>query len=356
MQDLVRCDDITYQDFDLNAKHFFAVVGPDCGAGDDDDGDDDGELYWRVGPCPISDYRTRTGDLRTVTMSDVVSRRQYHELPIFQEYFRPAGLDDMIDLGLPAAHPHYRSFILFRGAGSCDFSERDRAVLEMLRPHLYRLEAYAALRRQLSDALRAQEGVAESDPYAELTPREREIVELVAEGKTNAQIAVQLWVAPSTVKKHLEHIYAKLGVGSRTAAALRLQHCCALPDSQQPHLYGRCIPIVSSPAGPATKATASAPDWFTAASTNARPRFGPRQPSPHHLMPPSGHSAGVEKRAPDSTQALSLTLLSVRAFSAEPGDAAGNVHPARRRGPRSDHPQTCRRRSRRHSHPVQRST
>lgn len=219
MQDLVRCDDITYQDFDLNAKHFFAVVGPDCGAGDDDDD----ELYWRVGPCPISDYRTRTGDLRTVTMSDVVSRRQYHELPIFREYFRPAGLDDMIDLGLPAAHPHHRSFILFRGAGSCDFSERDRAVLEMLRPHLYRLEAYAALRRQLSDALRAQEGVADSDPYAELTPREREIVELVAEGKTNAQIAVQLWVAPSTVKKHLEHIYAKLGVGRRTAAATLLR-------------------------------------------------------------------------------------------------------------------------------------
>jgi DNA-binding CsgD family transcriptional regulator len=93
----------------------------------------------------------------------------------------------------------------------------------MLRPHLYRLEAYAALRRQLSDALRAQEGVAESDPYAELTPREREIVELVAEGKTNAQIAVQLWVAPSTVKKHLEHIYAKLGVGRRTAAATLLR-------------------------------------------------------------------------------------------------------------------------------------
>jgi DNA-binding CsgD family transcriptional regulator len=216
MQDLVHCDDITYQDLDLNAQRFYAVVGPDDEVDDPDDVD---ELYWRVGPCPISDYRTRTGDLRTVTMSDLIDQRRYHDLPIFREYFRPAGLDNMIDLGLPAVLPRQRSFILFREAGAGDFSERDRAVLEMLRPHLYRLEAYAALRRQLSEALRAQEDSAEPDPYAELTSREREIVELVAEGKTNAQIAVQLWIAPCTVKKHLEHIYSKLGVGRRTAAA-----------------------------------------------------------------------------------------------------------------------------------------
>jgi len=216
MQDLVHCDDITYQDLDLNVQRFYAVVGPDDEVDDPDDTD---ELYWRVGPCPISDYRTRTGDLRTVTMSDLIDRRRYHDLPIFREYFRPAGLDHMIDLGLPAVLPRQRSFILFREAAAGDFSERDRAVLEMLRPHLYRLEAYAALRRQLSEALRTQEVFAEADPYAELTSREREIVALVAEGKTNAQIAVQLWVAPSTVKKHLEHIYSKLGVGRRTAAA-----------------------------------------------------------------------------------------------------------------------------------------
>lgn len=213
MQELVRCDDITYQECDPNAKRFHAMVavGPD--------GDDDDELYWSAGPCPISDYRTRTGDLGAVTMSDVIGQRGYHELPIFREYFGPAGLDHVIDLGLPTALTRQRSFVLFRQAGADDFSQRDRAVLEMLRPHLYRLEAHAALRRQLSDALRTQEGAAESHPYAELTPREREIVELVAEGKTNAQIAAQLWVAPSTVKKHLEHIYAKLGVGRRTAAA-----------------------------------------------------------------------------------------------------------------------------------------
>ena len=40
---------------------------------------------------------------------------------------------------------------------------------------------------------------------------------------TNAQIAAELWVTPATVKKHLENVYLKLGVGSRAAAASRVQ-------------------------------------------------------------------------------------------------------------------------------------
>jgi DNA-binding NarL/FixJ family response regulator len=52
-----------------------------------------------------------------------------------------------------------------------------------------------------------------------LTPREREILDLVAEGSSNAEIAERLWVSLGTVRKHLDHVYAKLGVHTRTAAA-----------------------------------------------------------------------------------------------------------------------------------------
>lgn len=218
VQDLVPCDDISYQDCDLAAHRFLALVG--VGGGDEDEDD---ELYWAAGPCPISDFRARTGCLDVVTMSDVIDRRHYHALPIFLDYFGPAGLDHVLDLGLPAAATHHRSFVLFRATGTSDFSQRDRAVLELLRPHLCRLEEHAALRRRLSATLRTPDDDAELVHCADLTPREREIVELVAEGKTNGQIAAQLWVAPSTVKKHLENIYAKLGVGRRTAAATLLR-------------------------------------------------------------------------------------------------------------------------------------
>jgi len=55
----------------------------------------------------------------------------------------------------------------------------------------------------------------------ELTKREQEVVSWVARGKTNAEIAELLWLAPSTVRKHLENVYAKLGVSTRTAAVAR---------------------------------------------------------------------------------------------------------------------------------------
>jgi DNA-binding CsgD family transcriptional regulator len=55
----------------------------------------------------------------------------------------------------------------------------------------------------------------------ELTTREQEVLSWVARGKTNAEIAELLWLAPSTVRKHLENVYAKLGVSTRTAAVAR---------------------------------------------------------------------------------------------------------------------------------------
>lgn len=46
---------------------------------------------------------------------------------------------------------------------------------------------------------------------------------LVEKGRSNGEIARELWITTRTVRKHLEHVYAKLGVGSRTEAALRFR-------------------------------------------------------------------------------------------------------------------------------------
>jgi predicted ATPase/DNA-binding CsgD family transcriptional regulator/Tfp pilus assembly protein PilF len=51
-----------------------------------------------------------------------------------------------------------------------------------------------------------------------LSPREVEVLELVAEGLTNAQVAQRLFLSPRTIQRHLNSIYHKLGVSSRTAA------------------------------------------------------------------------------------------------------------------------------------------
>jgi DNA-binding CsgD family transcriptional regulator len=55
----------------------------------------------------------------------------------------------------------------------------------------------------------------------QLTAREREVMSWVGRGKTNEEIAERLWLAPSTVRKHLENVYTKLGVNNRTAAVAR---------------------------------------------------------------------------------------------------------------------------------------
>ncbi|MDB6112891.1 MAG: two component transcriptional regulator, LuxR family [Pedosphaera sp.] len=54
-----------------------------------------------------------------------------------------------------------------------------------------------------------------------LSPREAEILLWIAQGKTNCEAGTILHISAATVKKHLEHIYEKLGVGGRNAATLR---------------------------------------------------------------------------------------------------------------------------------------
>lgn len=54
-----------------------------------------------------------------------------------------------------------------------------------------------------------------------LSPREREVLRLLTQGQTNREIAQNLIVSVSTVKIHVEHILAKLGVSDRTQAAVR---------------------------------------------------------------------------------------------------------------------------------------
>ena len=52
-----------------------------------------------------------------------------------------------------------------------------------------------------------------------LSEREREVLDHVAAGRSNAEIARELWLSPHTVRKHLENVYRKLGVSNRTEAA-----------------------------------------------------------------------------------------------------------------------------------------
>ncbi len=71
---------------------------------------------------------------------------------------------------------------------------------------------------RVGQRLLVREEPVEGTRITTLTPREQQVLAWLAEGKTNREIAQILVAAPGTVRKHLEHIYAKLGVHTRTAA------------------------------------------------------------------------------------------------------------------------------------------
>jgi two-component system, NarL family, response regulator LiaR len=74
-----------------------------------------------------------------------------------------------------------------------------------------------AVAARLVDALA---GDRRDDRYEELTPRERDVLELIGRGYSNKRIAQELGSAEKTVKNHVSHVLAKLGVADRTQAAL----------------------------------------------------------------------------------------------------------------------------------------
>lgn len=69
----------------------------------------------------------------------------------------------------------------------------------------------------------------EDQSSGRLSPREREVLQLLTQGQTNREIAENLIVSVSTVKNHVEHILAKLDVSDRTQAAVRAIELGLLP-------------------------------------------------------------------------------------------------------------------------------
>ncbi len=112
----------------------------------------------------------------------------------------------------------YLDLALARGAlrnGARGFIHAGMAPAQILRALEVASEGEIVAPRQLLEYLIATEEFADLDI---LSARQREILELVSEGLTNAQIAKRLFLTESTVKQHLRSAYKVLGVSNRTEA------------------------------------------------------------------------------------------------------------------------------------------
>jgi DNA-binding CsgD family transcriptional regulator len=212
----IRCDEVCFVGMDSAQQEYWfgQEIPPVDIPGWEDLARAHWEQYWDCQPCS---YPDRTGDLRSVLkIADFYSARQWHATGMYYDNYRPQGYEHELQLCLPAGPPRTirpgRTVRLyfFRGPGGPDFSERDRALLTLLRPHLHQAYLDAELRRP---------------PTPLLAPRHWELLRLVAAGHTNTQIARRLGISEGTVRTHLENIYGRLRVSSRTAAVTR-----AFPD------------------------------------------------------------------------------------------------------------------------------
>jgi DNA-binding CsgD family transcriptional regulator len=164
---------------------------------------------------PLVNHYLATGDGRAVKISDFLDRERFHRLGLYAEFFRTFPIEHQLAVALPSPAATVIGLALNRARG--DFTEAERDVLGVLRAPLMTARARAAGRHR---ARRAQTAASDSH-LARLTDRELQILDLVAQGRTNSYIARTLDVSPRTVAKHLEHIYRKLGVTSRAAAVHR---------------------------------------------------------------------------------------------------------------------------------------
>ena len=164
------------------------------------------DRYFRV--HPLVRFHGAEGGRGAHRISDSQPFARFRETGLYAEYYRRIGIDHAVALPIEVNAQTLVSFVLNRVGR--DFSDRECALLDVVG---------TCLSRQYRNAQAAR--AAPVPPQTPLTPREREVLRWVAAGKTDRDIALVLGCSHRTVQKHLERSYVKLGVETRTAAAMR---------------------------------------------------------------------------------------------------------------------------------------
>ncbi|MDQ6849013.1 MAG: helix-turn-helix transcriptional regulator [Actinomycetota bacterium] len=208
LAELVPCDSVNYLAMDPYRQRLLAgqdfmpasdVAPAPCSdaelesMADSEEGRFFWQHYWNWG-CS---YPERSGDCASVIRSS-----DFDDDDSLAEYLRMIGVCHGIVVPLPPRGPVARRVHFWRDDGG-DFSDRERLLLMLARPRLV----------EMQEASMSDQGGA-----AALSPRQRELMRVVAAGLTNRQIGRRMLITDGTVRKHLENIYRVLGVTNRVEA------------------------------------------------------------------------------------------------------------------------------------------
>jgi DNA-binding CsgD family transcriptional regulator len=167
---------------------------------------------------PLVQEMKRTGDGRPMRMSDYVDMAEFQRTELYEHVFKPLRSLHQIGLSVTAVP----GLIVGIGINRTheDFTDEELHLALLLHEQIPAALHHVQLReihqreRELGDA-------------PELTEREREVLVYLRAGMSNQQIAEALHLGRRTIEKHLERLYAKLGVRSRTGAVNAVWHAPA---------------------------------------------------------------------------------------------------------------------------------
>lgn len=193
---------------------------------------------------PLENRLQQSQDCMMKVAEIVRKSKDYYLEGIYWRCHQPIELDESIDrVFIDPNHPMitHANYLFepdlltisidrghFQGNDSTKASlcEGDRYLLDFIHPHL--VQAYqnsialTNIQQQLAESSRSKTPLfsVEAIQSLGLTKRESEVLCAIAQDKSNSDIAIALECSLSTVKKHLEHIYEKLEVQTRTAAVM----------------------------------------------------------------------------------------------------------------------------------------
>jgi len=204
---MVPCDAVTFHVQDLAAQRVLAIREVsnryEADAGPDDAAD---EQYWSHFWASDCCYPQRSGDYFTVVRTTDFEPGGALSETMGGQVMPPYAGYRAARITLPLRGTVDYRVLLWRLDGP-DFSDRDIVLLSVLRPTLVAIRDKSFL----PEASRPQ-----------LTPRQLQLLGLVATGLTNRQTARRLGVSEHTVRKHVENIFERLQVSTRTAAVNRV--------------------------------------------------------------------------------------------------------------------------------------
>jgi DNA-binding CsgD family transcriptional regulator len=170
---------------------------------------------------------------RIIAVSDLLTQRQFRNTALYQEIFKPLEVEFQLVVGCHSPG-QIAGVTITRDR---EFTAVERQLAQAIAPHLALAHrnhsALSALRAEITSWRESQQGGTSPGRDAlqalGFTPREAEVLSWIIQGKRDVEIAQIVGASPRTVQKHVQSILSKLGVETRTAAAMEALRRCRNP-------------------------------------------------------------------------------------------------------------------------------